>query len=164
MDSRAKSDRRHRKRNANHTAQSMTVQVCQAWRRELRIRGLRGASGGATKDATVAIPSLAAGRLRLPHPATARNLPSAADLRLAELCSHLRRGLSSIQTRGDAACRKCSRQRRREGARWAEWLRGHERVWRAIASLRARNGRGGPSSQKVTRVAARMRSRGGAGS
>jgi len=42
-------------------------------------------------------------RLRLPHPATAMDLLSAADLGLAELCSHLRRGLSSIQTRGDAA-------------------------------------------------------------
>eukprot|EP00326_Haptolina_ericina_P015993 CAMPEP_0181182908 /NCGR_PEP_ID=MMETSP1096-20121128/8136_1 /TAXON_ID=156174 ORGANISM="Chrysochromulina ericina, Strain CCMP281" /NCGR_SAMPLE_ID=MMETSP1096 /ASSEMBLY_ACC=CAM_ASM_000453 /LENGTH=168 /DNA_ID=CAMNT_0023271539 /DNA_START=1304 /DNA_END=1807 /DNA_ORIENTATION=- len=47
-------------------------------------------------------------RLRLPHPATGMNLLSAADLRLAELCSHLRRGLSSIQTRGDAAFRRVS--------------------------------------------------------
>ena len=46
MDSRAKSDRRHRKRNANHTAQSMTVQVCQAWRRELRNSGTSGRERG----------------------------------------------------------------------------------------------------------------------
>jgi hypothetical protein len=98
-------------------------------------------AGGPSGDATVAIPSPAAGRLRLPHPATARNLPSAADHRLAELCLQLRRGLSSIQTRGDAACRKCSRRRRREGTRWTEWLRGHERVRRAIAALTARGGR-----------------------
>ena len=122
-------------------AKSMTAQVCQAWRRESRSSGTSGRERGVLRDATVAIPSPAAGRLRLPHPATARNLPSAADLRLAELCLHLRRGLSSIRTRGDAACRKCSRRRQREGTRWTEWLRGHERARRAIAALTARGGR-----------------------
>ena len=67
-------------------AKSMTAQVCQAWRRESRSSGTSGRERGVLRDATVAIPSPAAGRLRLPHPATARNLPSAADLRLAELC------------------------------------------------------------------------------